>query len=51
MPEKVVITKQLLIDIADAIREVTGTTGPLTIEQMIAAISKLEKNIDLSGDL
>ena len=41
MPEKVVITKQLLIDIADAVREVTGTTEPLTIDQMIAMISQL----------
>lgn len=41
MTNKVVITKQYLIDIADAIREATGTTEPLTIDQMIALINTL----------
>lgn len=41
LPERVVVTKQLIVDIADAVREVTGTTEPLTIDQMIAAINAL----------
>lgn len=41
LPTKVIITKQLLIDIADAIRTATGTTEPLTIDQMITAINNL----------
>lgn len=41
LPERVVVTKQLIVDIADAVREVTGTTDPLTIDQMIAAINAL----------
>ncbi len=41
LPEKVVITKQLLTDIANAIREATGTTELLTIDQMIAAINAM----------
>lgn len=38
---KVVISKSLLTDIADAIREATGTTEKLTIDQMTAIISTL----------
>lgn len=41
LPERVVITKKLLTDIADAIRAATGTTEPLTIDQMIAAINAM----------
>lgn len=41
LPARVVITKQYLIDIADAIRAATGTSDPLTIDQMIAMIGLL----------
>ena len=41
LPTKVIITKQLLIDIADAIRAATGSTEPMTIDQMISAINNL----------
>lgn len=41
LPVKVMITKSLLVDIADAIRDANGTTELLTIDQMIAAINAL----------
>ena len=41
MPTRVVISKSYLTAIADAIRAATGTTDPLTIDQMIALISTL----------
>ena len=41
MPIRVVISKSYLTAIADAIRAVTGGTEPLTIDQMIAAISAM----------
>ena len=40
-PVKVVVTKKLLTDIADSIREATGTTEKITIDQMITAIQNL----------
>lgn len=38
---KVVITKTLITAIADAIREATGTTDLMTIDQMITAIQAM----------
>ena len=41
IPVKVVVTKALITAIADAIREATGTTDLMTIDEMITAINNL----------